>query len=40
MVDKEFEYEITAVKVNSNPKFVKLVSAELPEERYAGLIMY
>jgi hypothetical protein len=47
MADKEFEYEKTAVKVKhfslesiSNSKFVKLVSAELPEARYAGLIMY
>ena len=47
MADKEFEYEKTAVKVKQfslesilNPKFVKLVSVELPEARYAGLIMY
>ena len=47
MIEKELDYENTALKLKGfklenilNSKFVKLMSEEIPETRYVGLIMY
>lgn len=47
MAEKKFDYENTSVKLKGyklenilNTKFVRLVSEEMPDARYVGLIMY